>query len=260
MVFRYTSASLLFVTTLCGCSSLDCGSWWGRNTDGSSNLGRKPVPYQAGPIASTYNNAGGMPSTSIAVQPPVTTQVKPPIVTTSPAQAAPVSTEPSSPSLVPPTPPLQLQGISPSQYQPPAPAEMQQKPVGPPGTFMSPQAIPDNQPSIPLPSVNMPQVKGPTLDLTLPSTSMNTAPPSSPTPLMLTPTSSASRPEMDKNNTAIAPPAIDFPTIPSPAIHAPLNISPPRIGGIPIKSEGLNPGTVPPPIPAPPSVPALDVK
>lgn len=258
MSFRYRAVGLVIISAFCGCSTFDCGSWWGRNSDGSSNLARnKPQPYQPGPIAGTYSNTGAPTAGTTIVQPPQAAPVKPPVVISSPVQTAPTPTDTTIPSLTPPPAPTQNQsGVIPSQYPSAPPAvDTSRVPGGATvGSFMSPLQMPDNQPSIPAPVNPGPQVKGPALDLTLPGRTMNqTVPPGSTTPMPLVLMPPANQPVQ------VQPPVVDMLPIASPVIDAPLQIAPPRIGGVG-KPAVVNPGSVPPPLMPPPSVPQLDLK
>ncbi|MFO0815454.1 MAG: hypothetical protein U0796_19735 [Gemmatales bacterium] len=245
--------------SLSGCSSLDPCNWWGRNTDGSSNLGRKPTPVQQGPLASTYSRPGNsntQPSTSSA-------PVMPPVIVSSPAQAAP------------PVP----QNLPPATLQQPADSSPLSVPSMPPGlgamdtrqrsSGSFPQASVDtkqnmttlavSQPSILSPAQPGLDVKGPAIDLSVPG---NPAQPvqqaqlsNNSFPMMLAPGSSST----SAMNSLDRP--ITMPTIDMPAMNAP-NVPEVMMPSLPMtartgRAATLNPGTTPPAMSPPPSVPTL---
>ena len=240
------------IVSMSGCSSFDCCHWWGRNTDGSANLGKKPTPYQQGPIAGTYTNPNAATTTAPVQQmtPPATA----PVVTTSPAQSYILPVEQTSPALTPPSPPSPLQN---STSVPPG-TSMQLDDRNKPATNGSfpgnqlPTAVmnglPDNKPSIPSPVLPTPEIAGPTI----PGTARTDNTPMS---LILAP------PPMPSQNGArnvSTPPTIAMPEIAMPAIAKPLDIAPPKVA-MTGRFGGLNPGTVPPPLAPPPAVPVFDM-
>ncbi len=240
------------IVSMSGCSSFDCCHWWGRNTDGSSNLGKKPTPYQQGPIAGTYTNPNAATTTAPVQQmtPPTTA----PVVTTSPAQSYILPVEQTSPALTPPSPPSPLQNSTPVPPGTSMQLDDRSKPSTN-GTFSGSQlptavmnGLPDNKPSIPSPVLPTPEIAGPTI----PGAARTD---NAPMPLIL------ATPPMPSQNAArnvSAPPTIAMPEIAMPAIAKPLDIAPPKVA-MTGKFGGLNPGTVPPPLAPPPAVPVFDV-
>ena len=246
--------SLLVMLSVSGCSSLDCCHWWGRNTDGSSNLGKKPAPIQQGPIAGTYNNPGVSNLTTPIQQPiqPTTT----PIVTTNPAQTYSPTLEQNSPALTPPAPPSSpLQNTTPTP--PGTTTQVDDRTKAPSGGVFPPNQLPaaivtdlpENKPSIPSPMLPTPQVSGPTI----PGAAHVD---SSPMPLLLAPQVSASQ---SSYATMPSQPALAIPDIAAPMIAKPMDITTPKVA-VTGKSNMLNPGTIPPPLPSPPLPPVFDGK
>ena len=240
--------NFLFLCMTClmcvSCSSTSCCNWWGRNSDSSINLGRKPTPTQQGPIAGTYTHPGNTASPVSSTE-----YAKPPQQITTPPVGTTLPQDLNSPLMAPPTAP---QNVTPSQYQSSGnTGTIPSKPLVPAGSLQ----LPDNSPSINQPAmpsiqgqVSMPQVQAPPLDLTMPSSA-------SPVPLMLAP----SNKEPALIGPATAPPAVEMPSIAPPNINMPLDFSPPK-ASMPGKSPSLNPGTTPPPLPANPTPPQFDKK
>ena len=241
----------LWIVASAGCSSTSCCNWWGRNTDGSSNLARnKPTPVQQGPLAGTYTRPGNETTTIIQSSGP--TNQAPPVVSLTQANQA-ASGAPSSPLMAPPTPP---QGVVPTQYEPSSSRGVLPPSQLPPASVAE---LPENKPSIPTPDmpITMPQVQAPALDLTVPgATSSGGTTPASPTPLLLAPPNTPPTAGASMN---IAPPNIEMPVINAPTIPKQFEIAPPKVIATG-KPAMLNPGTVPPPLPPPPSIPVLDKK
>lgn len=250
MVARSALLMGAFVFLSAGCSSTGWCNWWGRNTDGSNNLGRKPSPIQQGPIAGTYSRPGNE-TTAPLVQPPGATTPPPVVTTIPPTSSAP--SDSSSPLMAPPTPP---QGVVPSQYQPQSNnGVLPPNQLPPAGLTMLPENKPSiNSPEMPTVLVPMPQVQAPTLDLTLPGAA--NAGSGSPTPLVLAPMNT---PSSERASTTIAPPSIEMPAIAAPNVGKPVEIAPPK-GASVGKAPSLNPGTTPPPLPAMPTPPVFDKK
>jgi hypothetical protein len=247
---------LLFcgMISLSGCSVLDPFNMFGRNTDGSSNWGRKPTPVQQGPIAGTYTRPGN------TVSPPPVNSTSPggmpPVIVTTPAQAAPT---PSSTQ----TPP---QNLPPATLQPPSEASPLMPPSPPglgamdsrqrtPGTIIQTQAdfnaLPVNQPSINTVTQTQVEVKGPAIDLTMPGAPTQSSPAAGQSTLapMLAPNTSV----------GTASPSVTVPSIDSPMLAAP-SIPEVMLPSMPAPAKTgrtLNPGTKPPVMPAPPQVPPL---
>lgn len=243
-MIRSIVAAFLLIGLACsaGCSSIDCFRWWGRNSDGSSNLAHnKPSPIQAGPIAGTYQN----PVMGTVVQPPSTIKpaTTPPVVVSSPVQAAPPPSLNTSPpvNLAPP-------GVFPQQ-PPNAPPEI----LGPTSNS-SPISkgtdIVENRPSIPSPVMPDIAVKGPNIDLTV-------AGASSPSPLLIAPT--VGNQAVERALTQLSGPSIPMPQTGMPQMPTAPNIPvPPMAGMNGTRTVSLNPGTVPPPLAPPPQVPQFE--
>lgn len=242
----------LILVGVSGCSTFDCCHWWGRNTDGSSNLGKKPAPIQQGPIAGTYSNPG-LSNTAAPVQPMIQPTAAP-VVTTSPAQTYSPANEANSPAITPPSPPSPLQnapGIPASNL----PLENRSSstvsgsfPTDPlPTTIIT--ELPENRPSIPSPVPPTPQVAGPTIP------GQTTRVENSPMPLLLAPQASAPPP----GSTLNGQPTIAMPEIVVPTISKPMDVAMPKVANSG-KGAGLNPGTTPPPLPPPPAIPMLNGK
>lgn len=243
----------LFIIHAAGCSTLDRCNWWGRNTDGSSNWGKKPTPVQQGPIASTYSRPAA--TTYSPIQQPLNAAPTP-VVTSSPVQVVPEAPQQApSPVLTPPN-----QAIpAPDQSIPVAPpmpqTSDQSKPVS--GSFLPasqlPSAgmseLPENKPSIPSPTLPTPQLAGPTVPGALPVENSSM-------PLLLAQPSSA-MPQAPSNSAS--PLNIAMPEIAVPTIAKPMDLPAPKMSGAG-KTNSLNPGTTPPPLPAPPVPPSFDGK
>jgi hypothetical protein len=244
---------MISIIGVSGCSSLDCCHWWGRNTDGSSNLAHnKPDPVQQSPIGGTYNRPA---STASPLQQPVQPAATP-LVTASPVQTfnAPPS-DSSNPLLTPPSPPANV--MAPPQNAVPGaiPTSLQTEDKTKlgngsmlPNTPMPPataNALPENNPSIPQPMVPAPLVTGPAT-----TSERSSAPMVLGLPANTTANTAPGMPE---------PPTIAMPVIASPEVTKPLDIAPPKVG-TPGKTATLNPGTVPPPLSPPPAIPVLDSK
>lgn len=243
----------LMMVFLSGCSTLDCCHWWGRNTDGSSNLGKKAAPIQQGPIGGTFTNPGSA-NTTAPVQPLIQPAATP-LVTTSPAQTYSPPIEQSSPAITPPSPPSPLQNTAPISSSNTIQMDNRTNSSAS-GSFPSnpsPASIvtelPENKPSIPSPVPPTPQVAGPTIP-------GQTRIESSPMPLLLAPQGSTSLNTAGNmtNQSAIAMPEIAVPTIAKP-----MDVAMPKSAGSG-KNAGLNPGTNPPPLPPPPMIPTFDGK
>lgn len=246
--------SLFVVVSISGCSSLDCCHWWGRNTDGSSNLGKKPAPIQQGPIVGTYNNPGASNLTSTIQQPiqPTTT----PIVTSIPVQTYSPTVEQNNSALTPPAPPSSsLQNMAPSL--PGTTTQVDNRTKAPSGGGFPPNQLPaaivtdlpENKPSIPSPMLPTPQVSGPTI----PGAA---GVDSSPMPLLLAPQVS---PGQNSYATTPSQPALSIPEVAVPTIAKPMDIATPKLA-VTGKNMMLNPGTIPPPLPSPPIPPVFDGK
>ncbi|MFT3882247.1 MAG: hypothetical protein QM703_21675 [Gemmatales bacterium] len=215
---------------------------------------QKATPIQQGPIASTYNNP--VNANTITPTQPMIPPANAPVVTTSPVQTyptAPTVIEQSSPVLTPPSPPSPLlNGTPPSTGALQIDDRTRSMPPGtfPPNAMTTPVMpdLPDNKPSIPSPQPPSPQVAGPNIPGA-------TRVESSPMPLLLAP-----QPPMSQQNTAGTIPAqstIIMPEIAAPVISKPLEPSLPK-ATMPGKNNTLNPGTTPPPLPPPPSIPVFD--
>jgi len=246
----------LILVGVSGCSTFDCCHWWGRNTDGSSNLGKKsaPPPVQQSPIADTYSNRGVSNTATpnqLLIQP-----ANAPVVITSPAQTYTPVNEQNSPAITPPAPPSPLQNappVSPSgtiqidnRTNPSTSGTFPANPL--PTTIIT--DLPENKPSIPSPVPPTPQVSGPMIP------GQTTRVESSPMPLLLAPQGPTSP---NSGGTMPGQPTIAMPEIAVPTIARPLDVALPKVA-IPGKSAGLNPGTTPPPLPPPPAVPMFNGK
>lgn len=246
----------LILVGVSGCSTFDCCHWWGRNTDGSSNFGKKsaPAPIQQGPIGGTYTNPG-VANTATPTQ-PLIQPASTPVVTTSPAQTYSPVIEQNSPATTPPAPPSPLQNAAPvtpggtiqtdNRTNPSTSGTFPSNPL--PTTIIT--ELPENKPSIPSPVPPTPQVSGPTIP------GQTTRVESSPMPLLLAPQAPTSQ---NTGVTMPGEPTIAMPEIAVPTIAKPLDVALPKVT-VPGKSAGLNPGTSPPPLPPPPVVPVFNGK
>lgn len=245
----------LLMIGLSGCSTFDCCHWWGRNTDGSCNLGKKPSPVQQGPIGGTYSNQGVI--NNAPIQPNIQLTATP-VVTTAPAQSYTPAAEQNSPAITPPAPPSPLQSTLPNA--PGITVQIDNRTTSSPtssGSFPSQPSpatiisdLPENKPSIPSPVPPTPQVPGPTIPGQTPRIE------NSPMPLLLAPQGSTSQ------NTGVnmpGQPTIAMPDIAVPTIAKPLELAMPKAAGM-SKNSGLNPGASPPPLPPNPPVPVFDGK
>lgn len=243
----------LFIINAAGCSTFDRCNWWGRNTDGSSNWGKKPTPVQQGPLASTYSRPAA--TTYSPVQQPLNTTPAP-VVTSSPVQVVPeVPAQAPNSVLTPSSQAIQAPHQSIPVAPPVSQTSDQSKPIS--GNFIPstqlPSAgvseLPDNKPSIPSPTLPTPQVAGPTVPGASPVENQGM-------PLLLAQPSSAI-PQAPSNSTP--PLNIVMPEIAVPTIAKPMDLAAPKMSGGG-KSNSLNPGTTPPPLPAPPVPPSFDGK
>lgn len=241
---RTISMWLLLLPVISGCASMDCCNWFGRNTDGSTNMGKKPTPVQTGPIAGTYVKPGASTVTPPAFGNGTNT---PPVIISSPAQAAPPSVPPSgsSPLLTPPSMPSELS----------SPGAMRNQ-----GTFNQlPTAeltsTGNTNPVLAPPAISAPAVSTKSIDLNLSGSMTQT--PSPATPMLLVPVTSPSPGAAAPLQ--MPPPVIEMPAVGSPQINAPVIQSAPKSGSA-ATPAGMNPGTVPPPLPSAPAIPVLGSK
>lgn len=239
---RSLSMLLLVLPVISGCASMDCCNWFGRNTDGSTNMGNKPTPVQAGPIGSTYVRPGAGTVTPTTMNSGTTT---PPVIISSPAQSAPAmpaGAMPPSPTLTPPPAMPSAPGSLQSQgsFNQLPPAEL---------TRMSDGVAP-----VP-PSISAPTVNTKSIDLNV--TGSTSSAPVQATPMLLVPVTSQS--PGAGANLQTPPPVIEMPAVTAPQITAPSIQPAPKATGAGSQA-GMNPGTVPPPLPPPPAIPVLGGK
>ena len=241
---RSISIWLLLLPVISGCASMDCCNWFGRNTDGSTNMGRKPTPVQAGPIAGTYTKPGAGTVTPTMNGNATST---PPVIISSPAQSAPPSmpNSASSPLLTPPSMPSDVS----------APGAMRSQ-----GTFnqLPPAELTNTGSSSPVlapPTISAPSVNTKSIDLTLPGSTSQA--PSTATPMLLVPVTSQS--PGAGASLQVPPPVIEMPAVAAPQINGPAIQAAPKPSNT-VNQTGMNPGTVPPPLPPPPAIPVLGGK
>jgi hypothetical protein len=230
MTARIWSCGMVILWSTAGCMGT-CSDWWGRNSDGSHNWGKKKdaAPVQAGPIAGTYARPG-MTSASPSASPNasysgVQGRVQTPVYTTSPSAALQ-------------SPAARTGNQSPADFRTASGTSVPVNTLPPPELNTAPEL------KITPPSVQGPAGGPPKLDLTVPGTSQppagNSGEKAPATPLFLDPVNTGAVPQTPP------PPAIEVPQTPPPSIPPPMDVPAP------------SPAGAPPPLPPAPAPPSFD--
>jgi len=270
---RWVWGVVVIGIALPGCSTT-C-SWFGRNSDGSNNhWGTKPTPVQQGPITGSYTRPGNGAMTNTPQVPTVPGQGAPagqamtpqqppqtPFVTSPSATSPNGNAMPASPLNTPPGPLTapppsgqapNLAPTAPVSFKQLPPAELNTNPPSLGGNFQTGEGTP-------MPDVKGPVVKGPPdIDLTVAAATTAAKKPDAATalnkptapPILLAPGDGDRAPVRMVNTTLL-----------TPEVAAPKPLQPPTIGGPEVMPRGTTTMlSTPPPLPAAPTPPLLDVR